>query len=77
VANGTSPDERLGDGADLDRRLDAGEAAARLVIDLIAEAATDVALTIGYLVPGAAWRPYHRAVLEFVAQRERYWPAAR
>jgi uncharacterized protein (TIGR02231 family) len=42
---------------------EAGEQAARLVIDLHVDAAADVALTIGYVVPGAAWRPYHRAVL--------------
>lgn len=46
-----------------------GEEAARLVVDLLAEAATDVALTIGYIVPGAAWRPYHRAVLARAAGR--------
>ncbi|HEX3761059.1 MAG TPA: mucoidy inhibitor MuiA family protein [Kofleriaceae bacterium] len=46
---------------------EAGEQAARLVIDLVAEAPAggpvDVELAIGYVVPGAAWRPYHRAVL--------------
>ena len=42
---------------------ESGEQAARLVIDLVAEAPADVAITIGYVVPGAAWRPYHRAVL--------------
>ena len=58
---------------------DAGEQAARLVIDLVADAAPggeiggqtggetggsiDVELVIDYVVPGAAWRPYHRAVL--------------
>ena len=42
---------------------ESGEQAARLVIDLVAEAPADVAITIGYTVPGAAWRPYHRAVL--------------
>jgi Domain of unknown function (DUF4139)/N-terminal domain of unknown function (DUF4140) len=41
----------------------AGEQVARLVIDLVVEAAGEVALTLGYIVPGAAWRPYHRAVL--------------
>lgn len=40
------------------------EQAARLIVDLVADAATDVVLTIGYVVPGAAWRPYHRAVLD-------------
>lgn len=46
---------------------EAGEEAARLVIDVVADAATaqpiEVALTLQYIVPGAAWRPYHRAVL--------------
>ena len=41
----------------------AGNEAARLVIDLVAEAAGEAVVTIGYVVPGAAWRPYHRAVL--------------
>jgi hypothetical protein len=58
--------------ARLDARLaraeeEAGEEAARLVIDLVADAPADapadVAVTIEYVVPGAAWRPYHRAVL--------------
>ena len=54
--------------ARLDARLaraeeEAGEEAARLVIDLVADAPADVAVTIDYVVPGAAWRPYHRAVL--------------
>ncbi|HEX4419403.1 MAG TPA: DUF4139 domain-containing protein [Kofleriaceae bacterium] len=40
-----------------------GTQAARLVIDLQVDAPAAVALTIGYIVPGAAWRPYHRAVL--------------
>ncbi|MBA3457586.1 MAG: DUF4139 domain-containing protein [Deltaproteobacteria bacterium] len=48
---------------------EAGEEAARLVIDVIADVATDVALTISYVVPGAAWRPYHRAVLARAAGR--------
>ncbi|MEO7094747.1 MAG: DUF4139 domain-containing protein, partial [Polyangiales bacterium] len=47
----------------------AGDDAARLVIDVVAEAASDVTLTIGYVVPGAAWRPYHRAVLARAAGR--------
>lgn len=42
---------------------EAGEQVARLVIDLVADEAGDAALTIGYVVPGAAWRPYHRARL--------------
>jgi uncharacterized protein (TIGR02231 family) len=44
--------------------VEAGEEAARLVIDLVADAAADAVVTIGYIVPGAAWRPYHRAVLD-------------
>jgi len=46
---------------------EAGEDAARLVIDLTVEAPSDVALEITYIVPGAAWRPYHRAVLDAAA----------
>jgi uncharacterized protein (TIGR02231 family) len=46
-----------------------GEEAARLVIDLLVDAASDVVLTLGYIVPGAAWRPYHRAVLARAAGR--------
>jgi uncharacterized protein (TIGR02231 family) len=46
-----------------------GEEAARLVVDLITETQADIALTIGYIVPGAAWRPYHRAVLARAAGR--------
>jgi hypothetical protein len=42
---------------------EAGEQAARLVIDLVADAAADGTLSIAYVVPGAAWRPYHRAQL--------------
>jgi hypothetical protein len=41
----------------------AGEQAARLVIDLVAETAGEGTLTASYVVPGAAWRPYHRAHL--------------
>jgi hypothetical protein len=48
---------------------EAGEDAARLVIDLVAEQAADVVITIGYVVPGAAWRPYHRAMLDRAAGR--------
>jgi hypothetical protein len=48
---------------------EAGEEAARLVVDVLVEAASDVTLTIGYVVPGAAWRPYHRAVLARAAGR--------
>jgi uncharacterized protein (TIGR02231 family) len=42
---------------------EAGEQAARLIVDLIAEAPGDATLAAGYIVPGAAWRPYHRATL--------------
>ena len=54
--------------ARLDERIakaeaDAGEQAARLIIDLVAESAGDATLTASYIVPGAAWRPYHRAQL--------------
>jgi uncharacterized protein (TIGR02231 family) len=42
---------------------EAGEEAARLVVDLVAEQPSDALVTVGYIVPGAAWRPYHRAVL--------------
>ena len=42
---------------------ESGEQAARLVIDLVADAPGEVAIAIGYVVPGAAWRPYHRAAL--------------
>jgi len=41
----------------------AGEDAARIVIDLAADAPGDATITCGYVVPGAAWRPYHRARL--------------
>ncbi|HEY1556174.1 MAG TPA: mucoidy inhibitor MuiA family protein [Kofleriaceae bacterium] len=54
--------------ARLDARLaraeaEAGEQAARLVIDLVADAAGEAIVTASYVVPGAAWRPYHRAQL--------------
>jgi hypothetical protein len=42
---------------------EAGEQAARLVIDLVGDAAGDATITASYVVPGAAWRPYHRAQL--------------
>jgi hypothetical protein len=42
---------------------EAGEQAARLVIDLVADAPGEVTVTASYIVPGAAWRPYHRAQL--------------
>jgi hypothetical protein len=42
---------------------EAGEEAARLVIDLIADQAIDATLTASYVVPGAAWRPSHRVQL--------------
>jgi uncharacterized protein (TIGR02231 family) len=51
---------------------EAGAEAARLTIDLLCDAAVDVVISIGYVVPGAAWRPYHRAVLD-VAQRTLAW----
>src|SRR5262249_27334170 len=40
-----------------------GEQIANLVIDLVTDAPADVVITIHYIVPGAAWRPYHRAIL--------------
>jgi uncharacterized protein (TIGR02231 family) len=54
--------------ARLDERIaraeaEAGEQAARLVVDLVADSAGDATLTAHYVVPGAAWRPYHRAQL--------------
>jgi uncharacterized protein (TIGR02231 family) len=46
-------------------RATAGRDAARLVIELAPSAASGAAeLTIEYVVPGAAWRPYHRAQLD-------------
>lgn len=52
----------------LDQRIaraeaEAGEEAARLHVDILVETAGAVGLSIDYVVPGAAWRPYHRAVL--------------
>ncbi len=41
----------------------AGREAAAIVVDLVADAAGEVALTIEYAVPGACWRPYHTATL--------------
>jgi hypothetical protein len=41
----------------------AGDEAARLIIDVVADAAGEATLAASYLVPGAAWRPYHRAQL--------------
>ena len=41
-----------------------GREAARLSIELVADAAADAELGIEYVVPGAAWRPYHRARLD-------------
>lgn len=54
--------------ARLDARIAAADAhaadeAARLIVDVICDAPADVVLEVGYVVPGAAWRPYHRAVL--------------
>ncbi len=42
---------------------EAGEHAARLVIDVVTDVAGETVITASYLVPGAAWRPYHRAQL--------------
>jgi hypothetical protein len=42
---------------------EAGEQAARLVIDLVADTAGDATVSASYIAPGAAWRPYHRAQL--------------
>jgi len=42
---------------------EAGEQAARLVIDLVADSAGEATVSTTYVVPGAAWRPYHRAQL--------------
>ena len=52
----------------LDQRLraaetEAGEQAARLIIDVLVAAPGAAALTVSYVVPGAAWRPFHRAQL--------------
>jgi hypothetical protein len=52
----------------LDERLraaeaEAGEHAARLIVDVLVDAPGDAALTVSYVVPGAAWRPFHRAQL--------------
>ena len=47
---------------------EAGEQAARLIVDVIWRA-RDAVLTASYVVPGAAWRPYHRAQLDRVANR--------
>nr|HEX4318686.1 mucoidy inhibitor MuiA family protein [Kofleriaceae bacterium] len=54
--------------ARLDRRVaraehQAGSAAARLVVDVAGDAAGTATLELGYVVPCAAWRPYHRATL--------------
>ncbi|HEY4245051.1 MAG TPA: mucoidy inhibitor MuiA family protein [Kofleriaceae bacterium] len=53
---------------------EAGLDEAKLVIDLAADAAGDVALEVMYVVPGAAWRPYHRAQLD-VAAKSVEWQA--
>jgi len=45
------------------------EQTARLIVDLVADATSHVTLTIGYVVPGAAWRPYHRAVLDVLSSK--------
>jgi uncharacterized protein (TIGR02231 family) len=62
-------DERRADLARLEARLaaarsNAGREAARIVIEVAAESAADVELVVEYVVPGAAWRPYHRAQLD-------------
>jgi uncharacterized protein (TIGR02231 family) len=65
-------DERRAELGRLDDRLaelraTAGRDAARLVIELAPTAggaAATAELTIEYVVPGAAWRPYHRAQLD-------------
>lgn len=41
----------------------AGDEAARLIIDVLADGAGEATLAVTYIVPGAAWRPYHRAQL--------------
>jgi hypothetical protein len=41
----------------------AGDEAARLIIDVLADAPGEAMLAASYVVPGAAWRPYHRAQL--------------
>jgi hypothetical protein len=74
VAASQDVEALIGKLARLDARIaradaETGEEAARLVVDLLAEAPNDVTLTIGYIVPGAAWRPYHRAVLARAAGR--------
>ena len=61
-------DDRSAALARLDERVaraeaEAGEEAARLVIDLVADQPGEASLAITYIVPGAAWRPYHRAQL--------------
>lgn len=48
---------------------EAGEETAQLELDVTVDAATDVGVTIGYMVAGAAWRPYHRAELARAAGR--------
>jgi len=52
----------------LARRIDATEdpgdaVAAELRLEVIADEAGEYELTLDYLVPGACWRPYHRATL--------------
>ena len=37
---------------------------AELMIRLVADAATDATVQVEYLVPGACWRPWHRATLK-------------
>ena len=42
---------------------DAGVESASIEVELAADAAGEVTITIEYLVPGACWRPYHTATL--------------
>jgi uncharacterized protein (TIGR02231 family) len=48
---------------------EAGEQAARLIIDVMIETAGAAVISAAYVVPGAAWRPYHRAQLVREANR--------
>ncbi len=60
--------------ARLDERIakaeaEAGEEIAKLEIDLISDGTHEIEIAVSYVVPGAAWRPYHRAVLARAAGR--------
>lgn len=62
--------------ARLDERIaraeaEAGDQAARLVIDVVADHPGDATISATYVVPGAAWRPYHRAQLVRTARDAR------